>query len=51
MLAQASTSVPSTEKWSEDRSRLTFDWFSTAARNLAAIPPSRSWSRFFENTE
>src|SRR5690606_23199125 len=49
--AQASISVPSTEKWSLDRSRLTLGWARTAARNFAAMSPSSSRSRFLENVE
>jgi len=49
--AQASISVPSTEKWSLDSSRFTFGWARTAARNLAAISPSSSRSRFLEKVE
>ena len=49
--AQASVSVPSTEKCSLDNSRLTRGCDSTAARNLAAISPSKSRSRFFEKLE
>jgi hypothetical protein len=49
--AQASISVPSTEKCSLDRSFFTRGWASTAPRNFAAISPSRSRSRFFEKTE
>src|SRR5436190_23075459 len=49
--AQASTSVPSTEKCSSDRKPLTWGWRSTAARNLPATSASSSRSRFFENVE
>jgi hypothetical protein len=35
-LAHASTSVPSTEKWSSERKRFTWAWRSTASRNFAA---------------
>jgi hypothetical protein len=49
--AHASISVPSTEKCSLDNSRLTRGWASTAVRNLAAISPSSSRSRFFEKVE
>jgi hypothetical protein len=43
--------MPSTEKCSVDRSFFTRGCESTAARNLAAISPSRSRSRFFEKLE
>ena len=49
--AHASISVPSTEKWSVDRSFFTVGCASTADRNFAAMSPSSSRSRFFENTE
>lgn len=49
--AQASIEVPSTEKCSLDSSFFTQGWASTAARNLAAISPSSSRSRFFEKLE
>jgi hypothetical protein len=49
--AQAWISVPSTEKCSLDNSRLTPGCDSTAVRNLAAISPSSSGSRFFEKLE
>jgi len=49
--AHASISVPSTEKCSLDNSRFTFGCASTADKNFAAISPSSSRSRFFENTE
>jgi hypothetical protein len=49
--AQATISVPSTEKWSLLRSRFTRGCASTAARNFAATSPSSSRSRFFEKTE
>ena len=49
--AQASISVPSTEKCSVDRSFFTRGCASTAARNFAAISPSSSRSRFFEKVE
>jgi hypothetical protein len=49
--AQAWIKVPSTEKCSLDSSRLTRGCDSTASRNLAAISPSRSRSRFFEKLE
>ena len=49
--AHASSSVPSTEKWSLDRRRFTFGCATTAARNFAAISPSSSRSRFFEKLE
>src|SRR5229473_2153557 len=49
--AQASISVPSTEKCSLDRSLFTRGWASKADRSCAAIAPSRSRSRFFEKTE
>src|SRR4051794_8426469 len=39
-LAQASMSVPSTEKCCDDSSRLTWGWVKMAPRNLAAISPS-----------
>jgi hypothetical protein len=50
-LAQASMSVPSTEKCCDDNSRMTLGWVKMAARNLAASSHSRRRSRFFENTE
>ena len=50
MLAQAWISVPSTEKCSSDSSALTLGCASTARRNLAAISPSSSRSRFLVNT-
>jgi hypothetical protein len=50
-LVHASTSVPSTEKCCDDNSRLTRGRVRMAARNLAAISPSRRRSQFFENTE
>jgi len=46
MLAHASISVPSTEKWSSDNSALTRSWFSTAAMKLAAMSPAIRRSRF-----
>ena len=49
--AQASSSVPSTEKWSDEISRFTRGWASTAAKNLAAISPARSRSRFVVKLE
>jgi hypothetical protein len=49
--AHASTSVPSTEKWSLDNSVLTRGPARIADRNFPAISPSSSRSRFFENTE
>jgi hypothetical protein len=49
--AHASTRVPSTEKWSLERSLLTRGCARRAARNAAAISPARSRSRFFENVE
>ena len=49
--AHASISVPSTEKCSLDSNRLTRGWASTAVRNLVAISPSSSRSRFFEKVE
>ena len=49
--AQAWINVPSTEKCSLDNNRLTRGCDSTAARNLAAISPSNSRSRFFEKLE
>ena len=48
--AQAWISVPSTEKCSSDKSALTLGCASTARRNLAAISPSSSRSRFLVNT-
>src|SRR5204862_910370 len=50
MLAQASISVPSTEKCSLDSSLRTCGRFSTPAKNLAAISPSSNRSRFLQNT-
>jgi hypothetical protein len=50
MLAHASISVPSTEKWSSDSSAFTSGRLSTLAMNLAAISPSISRSRFLVNT-
>jgi hypothetical protein len=50
MLAQASISVPSTEKWSSDNSALTEPWLSTAAMNFLAMSPSIRRSRFLVNT-
>jgi hypothetical protein len=50
MLAQASIKVPSTEKWSSDSNALTRGWLSNAARNLAAMSPAKSRSRFLVNT-
>ena len=50
-LAHASISVPSTEKRSSDRNRLTLGRRSTASRNLAATSASSSRSGFFENVE
>ena len=50
MLAHASISVPSTEKWSSDSSALTGSWFRTAAMNLRAMSPSIRRSRFLVNT-
>src|SRR4029077_8949323 len=50
MLAHASISVPSTEKWSSDSSVLTRSWFSTAAMNLLAMSPAIRRSRFLVNT-
>lgn len=35
--AQASSNVPSTEKWSHESSRFTLGWANTACKNLAAI--------------
>ena len=49
--APASISVPSTLKWSVDRSRFTLGCASTADRNLAAISPSSSRSRFLVKLE
>src|SRR5208282_487169 len=49
--AHASISVPSTEKCSLDSSRFIRGWVSTAVRNLAAISPSNSRSRFLEKVE
>jgi hypothetical protein len=49
--AQASISVPSTEKWSVERSLFTRGCTRTALKNFAAMSPSASRSRFFENTE
>jgi hypothetical protein len=49
--AHASIKVPSTEKCSLDNSRFTRGWASTAARNLAAMSPCSSRSRFFEKLE
>jgi hypothetical protein len=49
-LAHASINVPSTEKWSLDRSGFTSRWASTAAMNFAATSASSSRSRFFVNT-
>jgi hypothetical protein len=46
--AEASTSVPSSEKCSIDNDRVTRGWDSTAAGNLAAMLPSRSRSRSLE---
>src|SRR5262249_55765498 len=45
-LAQASSSVPSTEKCSLDNKRLTLSCESTAMRNLAATSPANNRSRF-----
>src|SRR6266403_5090130 len=50
MLAHASISVPSTEKWSSDSNVLTRSWLSTAAMNCAAMSPAISRSRFLVNT-
>src|SRR4029077_5860112 len=50
MPAQASISVPSTEKCSLDRSLRTFGKFSTPAKNFTAISPSSRRSRFLQNT-
>jgi hypothetical protein len=49
--AQASISVPSTEKWSVLKSRFTRGCAKTALRKFAAISPFSSRSRFLENTE
>lgn len=49
--AQASSSVPSTEKWSDEISRFTRGWAKTARRNLAAISPASSRSRFLVKLE
>src|SRR5262249_20285933 len=49
--AQASISVPSTEKCSLESSRFTRGRARTALRNFAAISPSSSRSRFFEKVE
>jgi hypothetical protein len=49
--AHASISVPSTEKCSLDNRRLTRGWARTAVRNLAAISPASTRSRFFEKVE
>jgi hypothetical protein len=49
--AQARIRVPSTEKCSLDSSRLTGDCDNTAERNLVAISPSSSRSRFLEKLE
>ena len=48
--ANASISVPSTVKCSSDNNALTCGWLSTAWKNLAAIAPSSSRSRFLVNT-
>src|SRR5262249_39320323 len=45
--AQASISVPSTEKCSSDNSGLTCGWFKSLVMNLANISPFCSRSRFF----
>src|SRR6185503_19033777 len=50
MLAQASISVPSTEKCSLESSLRTCGRFSTATKNLFAISPSSSRFRFLQNT-
>ena len=49
--AQASISVPSTEKCSLDSNRFTLGGSSTAPRNRPAISPASNRSRFFENVE
>src|SRR3954471_20659661 len=49
--AQASTSVPSTEKCSLERSLFTRGCARRAAKNAAATSPARSRSRFFENVD
>ena len=48
--AQASISVPSTEKCSLESSLRTCGRFSMATKNLLAISPSSSRSRFLQNT-
>src|SRR5215472_12560860 len=48
--AQASISVPSTEKCSSDNSGLTCGWFKSLVMNLANTSPLCSRSRFFVNT-
>src|SRR5262249_19168201 len=48
--AQASISVPSTEKCSSDNSGLTCGWFRSLVMNLANTSPLCSRSRFFVNT-
>src|SRR5215467_15055048 len=50
MLAQASISVPSTEKCSLDKSLRTSGKFNTPAMNLAATSPPRRRSRFLQKT-
>jgi hypothetical protein len=50
MLAQASISVPSTEKCSLDKSLRTSGKFKTPAMNLAATSPPKRRSRFLQNT-
>ncbi len=49
--AQAWISVPSTLKWSCDRSRFTRGMASTALRKAAATLPSSRRSRFLEKVE
>src|SRR5258708_6203968 len=48
--AQASISVPSTEKCSSDNSGLTCGWFKSLVMNLANTSPFCSRSRFLVNT-
>jgi hypothetical protein len=40
--AQGSINVPSTKKWSVDKSRLTLGWARIGLRNFAAMSPSSS---------
>jgi hypothetical protein len=49
-MANAFTSVPSTEKWSSDRSGATARWARIAAITLRDIPVVSSRSRFLVNT-